>query len=598
MSSFSSHFSTKADDDKTAHRFSRHLIFILRLYVSSIFSTVSLYSRVSEYQRTALVVGRVMNSDDKRNDEESSPTAEGSTETKTAEHPCVSLLSYYQEETFSAQVMGDTTIGTTLVANQFIPPGSLLFHLPLNHLITHDLVVATPFSKLIAEIICSANDDDDDDSTTNTLPPLCISPEALMWLNMVVWLNDTTTTTTGPHFPTNYLASLSTIPPNASSWPQSLLRDELMGWSNIYAVLDDASGGDNNNDVVVGNVGGAVNGLLALLDEMRVRIIKQQKIKMNKKQEEDGMEMGISNNNNKDDDIDGAMQILLCQEPSIFTHESISWARGHFLSRRFPDPRTSLLSQKKNKENDHTTTAPKDHHHHHLAGYGGELSVLIPFMDLMNHSFDKKNTCTIQIVTTTSATTGDVDGRRQEQQQVLEVRSGQVALQAGDELYYCYGEELSNEKLLQAYGFCVPNNPYDTISLKVMTNTAANSTAAAAATSSCTFSIQRGGVSSIPKEMWCAIAGVVVVDGHDEGGELEIGSGDLEQLLQYMTDKLKQLNTSDANKQKKTYKSIKEEKDENIILNQERLLYIEIYKKGQREILEELIRDITVMLSG
>lgn len=477
-----------------------------------------------------------MNSDMRNEESSPKPTAEGSTITdkntaSTTQHPCFSLLSYYQEGSFSARSGDNTTLGTTLVADQFIPPGSLLFHLPLNHLITHDLVVATPLSKLIAEI-CAHRDESD--------TPLFISPEALTWLNMVVWLNDANTAC----FPTNYLAALSLIPPDGSSWPQSL-RDELKG-SNIYAILD--ASGDNNE--TMGNVSGAVNGLLVLLDDMRSRI-KQ----MNEQE-------------TKSDKDDAAMRIL-CQEPSIFTHESINWARGHFLSRRFPDPRT--LSENNNTQQ-LTTTEPKSHH---LAGYGGKLSVLIPFMDLMNHSFDKKNTCTIQIVT---SATGDG-------QELLEVRSGQVALQAGDELYYCYGEELSNEKLLQGYGFCVPNNPSDTISLKV--------TAKSTAASSCAFSIRRGGVSSIPKEMWGAIAGVVV-DGHE--GELEIGSGDLEQLLQYMTDKLEQLNSNSTAKEKPTLESVSTKEEDGNVLNQERLLYIEIYKKGQREILEELIRDIKVML--
>ena len=83
------------------------------------------------------------------------------------------------------------------------------------------------------------------------------------------------------------------------------------------------------------------------------------------------------------------------------------------------------------------------------------------------------------------------------------------------------------------------------------------------------------------------------LEGVDDGSEndetIEIGSGDLDLLLQYMTKKLvllnREPNATDVPLQ------ISE-------IDKERLAYIDMYKNGQREILAELIRDLTLMLEG
>jgi hypothetical protein len=257
----------------------------------------------------------------------------------------------------------------------------------------------------------------------------------------------------------------------------------------------------------------------------------------------------------------------LNEEDSFFTTESLSWARGHFLSRRFPNSKF-YRSWKGD---------PAAEPIHHLAGYGGKTCTFIPVLDLMNHSPIKKNTCTVDL---------SDDGM------YVSINTGELPLESGDEFYYCYGEELSNEVLLQGYGFCLPDNPNDTVSVRINANASKDDTADTVLASA-SFRIGRGGASAIPSEMWQALASppAPVEEGEEETG-IEIGSGDLECLLEYMTNKLKVLSSSPT----RVSKSAGEENASDAMLTLERQSYIEMYRSGQREILEKLIQDLSLML--
>ena len=423
-----------------------------------------------------------------------------------ATHPCLDFLPA-GPRAFAA--VESETHGTTLVANQALPPHSLLFRLPSKFLVTYEAVCATALSKVIREVVATTSKDDNDSTSS-----IIMSPEELTWLNMVYWLVSSEKTSHQV-----YLKSLSVVPPNVSAWSQPL-RDELIG-SNVYAVLDESGKSDN----VDGNVR-VVQNLLIKLERIR-DVLKK------KNTTEDSVVCGI---------------LLEAPESSIFTATSISWARGHFLSRRFPE----LLDKFRN-------TVKTENH---LAGYGNATSMFIPALDLMNHTPVTTNACTIEI-------TPDY----------LQVCTCDLPLKSGDELFYCYAEGgLSNEVLLQGYGFCLPNNPADTVSVKIC---GTSETPA--------FCIGRGGASAIPSDMWRAIAGM---NSATDDENIEIGSGDLELLVQYMTNKLTQLNTTSLNN--KTSKTASDESN----TDKERLSYIEMYKSGQREILEALIQDLSSMLEG
>jgi hypothetical protein len=218
---------------------------------------------------------------------------------------------------------------------------------------------------------------------------------------------------------------------------------------------------------------------------------------------------------------------------------------------------------------------------HHLAGYGNAKSMFIPILDLMNHTPVRTNACSIEMTD---------DGM------YLQVFTGDSPLQQGDELFYCYSSAaetggLSNEILLQGYGFCLESNPADTVSVKISTmgdGAQSHNTGSA-------FWIGRGGVSAIPSAMWRALAGSTKAAQGDVDDEtkndddpIEIGSGDLDLLLQFMTNKLVSLNGEPKTKPVSFFTNS----------DMERLAYIEMYKNGQREILVELIRDLTIMLEG
>ena len=429
-----------------------------------------------------------------------------------AAHPCLEFLAA-GPRAFS--VVESETRGTTLVANRDLPPHSLLVRLPTKFLVTYEAVCATALSKVIGEVVSTTSEDDDDSTSTSTI---IMSPEELTWLNMVYWLASSEMTSHQV-----YLKSLSKVPPNLSAWSQSL-RDELIG-SNVYAVLDESGNGDN----VDGNVR-VVHTLLVKLDRIR-NVLKE-----NTTMTEDSVVCGI---------------LLEASESSIFTTTSISWARGHFLSRRFP----ALLDKFRN-----TTVETTNH----LAGYGNATSMFVPVLDLMNHTPVKANACTIEI-------TPDY----------LQVSTGDTDLAKGDELFYCYAEGgQSNEVLLQGYGFCLPNNPADTVSVKIC----------GTSETPAFFSIGRGGANAIPNEMWRAMAGMSTLPTEDEN--IEIGSGDLELLVQYMTTKLTQLLNNSSSKTSNNTTTDESNTDK------ERLSFIEMYKSGQREILEALIQDLSSMLEG
>ena len=77
-----------------------------------------------------------------------------------------------------------------------------------------------------------------------------------------------------------------------------------------------------------------------------------------------------------------------------------------------------------------------------------------------------------------------------------------------------------------------------------------------------------------------------------EDENIEIGSGKLELLVQYMTTKLTQLLNNSSSKTSNNTTTDESNTDK------ERLSFIEMYKSGQREILEALIQDLSSMLEG
>jgi hypothetical protein len=563
-------------------------------------------------------------------------------------HPCLSFLEHGkngQNHPFTVRNGSEACGGISLIANQALPPGSLLFRLPFHYMLSYTVVRATALSQVVLDGVALVAASE----SNGIIHGFQISPEELTWINMVAWLvtappslsqNEQETTTESSSsiscFPHIYLNSLSAVPPILSAWPE-LLKSKLVG-SNVYAVIDDTSSVDTSS--VIGSVV-VVPNLLTKLERIRnafrirtsppaidsssiaTPILVDPTLKATS-------HCCHRRHHHPASTLQAAMHLLMLKDHSIFSESSISWARGHFLSRRFPElfRNDSTTSNNKNSSSNQsmiqssTTESASSlsrpthssHDHHFLAGYGNRTSTFIPVLDLMNHTCLQSNSCTLRIINGNDDDDGDH----------VEVRSPQARhLQPGDELLYCYDEHASNEVLLQGYGFCVPDNPADTVQVKVVETTSRLPAIAR------TFRIGRGGVAAIPSDMWRAIAaaggnedeslssssptpvGASSTPNQDteeeEEAYLEIGFGDLQVLLEYMSGKLALLNSTptrsggaeriDRVGSSSAGADRSDPKEDDLLLFQVRLSYVEMYKKGQREILESLIHDLSLMIA-
>jgi hypothetical protein len=457
----------------------------------------------------------------------------------------------------------------TLRAARDLEPNSILFTLPFDSVLTYDVVRNTKLSRLIMDTA-----------------GVCCSPEILVWLNMVCWYK--TDYDVDNIYSSKHLRALSKEPPNVSSWP-SYLQDLLIG-TNIYSVLDDSG----KNDNTLGNVH-VIQKALSIVEEVRQFILLAN--------------ANNSSNNNNDDDDDSSKaihKIFIPEGTSIFNKTSIGWARGHFVSRRFPELKPSKFIKDLTQQNQHTI------------GYGDRLSCFIPLLDLMNHNPEISSTCTVSLEGTDTVV----------------IRIGTKGVKSGDELIYRYGN-LSNETLLQGYGFCLGDNGQDAISFRIRKHqqqkqheNIANSDTAISTTDNDgeIFFLKKGGVSGIPKEFWEAIAGKNYGNGDgtndndndndndngdgdgDDDQQLEIGLGDLQKLKEYVDGKLKDLFSApgwlyDQKKEEILVGKTPKDDDDNgnnkaaaIHLDRVRKQFIQFYLKGQKEVLEKLHDDLVEML--
>ncbi|MGK3734966.1 MAG: hypothetical protein ACI8RD_010033 [Bacillariaceae sp.] len=450
----------------------------------------------------------------------------------------------------------------TLRAARDLEPNSILFTLPFDSVLTYDVVRNTKLSHLIMDTA-----------------GVCCSPEILGWLNIVCWYKADNYDEDNI-YSSKHLRALSKEPPNVSSWP-SYLQDLLIG-TNIYSVLD-VSG---KNDNTLGNVH-VIQKALSIVEEVRQFILLA----------------NASDNNNDDDDDDSKAihSFFIPEETSIFNKSSIGWARGHFVSRRFPElkPSKFIKEIRTQQQNQHTI------------GYGDRLSCFIPLLDLMNHNPEMSSTCTVSLEGTDTVV----------------IRIGRKGVKSGDELIYRYGN-LSNETLLQGYGFCLEDNDQDDISFRIrkhhhqqrhenITNNNNDTAISTTDNDGEIFFLKKGGVSGIPKEFWEAIAGNNSSDGDGDGDDddqqLEIGLGDLQKLKEYVDGKLKDLLSApgwlyDQNKEEAVVGATPEDNDNDdnendnnnkaaaIHLDRVRKQFIQFYLKGQKEVLEKLHDDLVEML--
>lgn len=155
----------------------------------------------------------------------------------------------------------------------------------------------------------------------------------------------------------------------------------------------------------------------------------------------------------------------------VYSIQNILWARGHYLSRRYPED-FAYSVQQQDRQSIFCTIAKE-------TGLQ-ENGAMVPLLDLLNHK--------------------TVDGIGNEwldfqvDEKYLTV-STNIDIHSGSEIFSNYGSK-PNEALLYAYGFCPQHNPYDAFTVKLSANYLGQKLDLG------TFYIENGGFDNIPKEVY------------------------------------------------------------------------------------------------
>ena len=214
--------------------------------------------------------------------------------------------------------------------------------------------------------------------------------------------------------------------------------------------------------------------------------------------------------------------------------EEMRWARGCYLSRRFP-PR--LLDAE----------APS----------AGAPGVLLPFFDLLNHG---KGT--------------EIEWRGDGQS--VAFAAGADGIEAQAEIFNNYGSK-ANDELLLAHGFALQNNEHDRFALK-MTVASGDSRKTLGP-----FYLLRGG--DFPRELWRALADPSETASSDSDSPPEIDAEAVEVLLATLERKLAPFTAS---------KTADADAARGVAPPYQRS--VAFYRIGQREILEDAVEALRSML--
>ena len=330
--------------------------------------------------------------------------------------------------------------------------------------------------------------------------PKLVTSELLIWLHMIKERRDP-----GGQFHA-YFVSLDETSPSPLAWPGPLQKDALEGTALATALTDAAATLESHFAFLQ-----RAKECLPLLNE---------------------------------DSVPPELQ-----DPSIFTLASLSWARGHYLSRRYPG-----------KHAQDQSVLPEDCLDGRERGLE-DLGILVPVLDILNHN-DKHEYLKLRVE----------DGK------LLIVC--ERATEAGQELWSNYGE-LCNERLLYAYGFARADNEHDTLTVSLRLSQGSHVVG--------NYRIGRGGQQGVPGELWRALALIGAAPDQEleqeEGGETVVYTEELVALLQFAEGKLQALDVCEANVQA-VFASFQATEHEPLCD------HIQAYRNGQRQVLHELILDL------
>ena len=233
-----------------------------------------------------------------------------------------------------------------------------------------------------------------------------------------------------------------------------------------------------------------------------------------------------------------------------YTIDHLMWAYSHYISRRYPE--SFALSYNK----DYVSKFREQDF--------GNLGSMVPLLDILNHDPSMK---WLDLI---------IDDK------FLYVNC-YTPISIDNEIYSNYGP-LSNEILLFAYGFTIPNNLNDSVQVKLSTQN----------DSIGTFEI-KGGLKGISKDLWIILQSMLyeTSDSHinDENDDVnEIGGAECELLVTWIEKKILLLNSS--NEKINNILNILEEN------NDIRAYFIRIYRLNQLKILTQTFEELETVLEN
>ena len=276
----------------------------------------------------------------------------------------------------------------------------------------------------------------------------------------------------------------------------------------------------------------------------------------------------------------GACRLL---DPSLLSLDALSWARGTYLSRRYPGKLGLEVS------------VPLGCLDGREDGLGG-IGVLIPVLDILNHD-SSHDYLLLQV--SNSGLGSDRSPCTRNGEHFLQVIC-QRACGAGEELFSNYGR-MGNEQLLFAFGFAIDHNEHETVAVRPRLPP---SMLWSGVHSLGTHLVKRGGFSSVPPLLWKALGlccgrnefASAFIDaelgldqyGGDDKGEVEVGLDEIEALCHFASNKLSALKMSDERALEITDANATEYKME--------CSSIVAYRRGQEEVLSALVEELAALL--
>jgi hypothetical protein len=381
----------------------------------------------------------------------------------------------------------------------------VLFEVPLKCLFGIDNIPSSSSSKIASRIRKTALDLGE--------PTRCTS-ELLIWLGMIEARNDSSS-----HY-YSYFQSLDDISPNILEWPERL--------TNVIAKI---------RPQMVNGVNDMLNRHSELLQLARQKY-----------------HLGEKGEGNEDNWL----------PESVFNRESLLWAYGHYVSRRYPGKYGLHHSHRGDECPDGRETALEN------------LGVLVPALDILNHGDGSVQWLRLE--------------RSEEQTQTLQVICN-VPRKRGQEMYSNYGS-LSNEKLLFAYGFALKNNPFDEVALHLVVG----SSNAPPTDYGITY-LTRGGIQDgVPPHVWKVLQTLRDEEDEDEeeegeGEAIQIDAFELDLLKAYV-QRLMSKFTNDADISAIFH--ITNEGESGVVDIREQ--WIRSYIQGQKDVLNQILDDTNASL--